>query len=114
MTESLGELLDEKLGVGGKPGVVEAIKVGGYALSIQASKAHYCFPRETLKSYKEYSSFELMLMKEDLSDFNIKKSPKIRKFPRYKELMERYDGYGVFGWVDKGILEDLIKYLEKT
>ena len=113
MKESLGTLLDKQKPVAVKPVVVEAIKVGGYALSVQASDFHYCFPRKILDSYEYYDSFEMKIMKEDLSDIKFKKSSKFRAFPRYKELIARYDGSGIFGWVDKDILEDLIKYLEK-
>ena len=109
----LGEELDKKKSVEFKSNVVEAIKVGGLALSIQASSGHYSFPREDMKSYKDYTSFELMLMKEDFSNFRFKKSSKFRKFPRYNELLESYDGMGIFGWVAADLLEDLIDYLEK-
>ena len=112
MELSLGELLD-KQNLTIKPHVVNAIKVGGFALSIQASSGHYCFPREDMNSYMDYTSFELMLMKEDFRDFNFKKSSKFKKFPRYDELLERYDGSAIFGWVAVDLLEDLIDFLEK-
>tara|TARA_R110001632_G_scaffold54921_4_gene134538 strand:- start:732 stop:1082 length:351 start_codon:yes stop_codon:yes gene_type:complete len=91
---------------------ISSLKIGKYSLSIQASKGHYCSPRKNLTDYNLYTSFEMLIMKEDGSDIQLKKSSIIRNYPQYSELIRHYDGGGIFGWVDKDLLEDFINYLE--
>ena len=112
----LGELLDvqrkkESSIITSFP--ISAIPAGNYMLSIQASKGHYCTPRQNLSSYTLYSSFEICLMKKDYSGLNPKQSSKIRSFPRYSELIRSYDSHGVFGWVADDLIMDLLNYLKK-
>lgn len=92
--------------------VIAPIKIGKYQLSIQASEGHYCSPRKNLTDYNLYNSFEMLIMKADGSDIQLKKSSIIRKYSKYYKLLSHYDGNGIFGWVDKDILEDFVNYLE--
>lgn len=112
---NLGEILDKQKVTASHSDfkVIEAIKIGTYRLSIQASGGHYCKPREIRDSYKDYDSFELMLTKEDETIGEIINDPMISNFPRYRELLDRYDGSNVFGWVKKDVMSDLIDYLTK-
>lgn len=93
---------------------ISSFKIGKYKLSIQASEGHYCSPRKNLTDYNLYNSFEMLIMKEDGSDIQLKKSSIIRNYPKYYKLLSHYDGEGIFGWVDKDILEDFVNYLESV
>jgi hypothetical protein len=95
--------------------VFNHIPVGRYSISVQCSAGHYCSPRESfpLTRLREYDSMEIMISKKGGEHLNIKRSSKFKKFPRYNELIERYDGMGVFGWVNVDLLEDLFDYLAK-
>ena len=92
--------------------VISSFKIGKYQLSIQASEGHYCSPRKNLTDYNLYNSFEMLIMKEDGSDIQLKKSSIIRNYPKYYKLLSYHDGEGIFGWVDKDLLEDFVNYLE--
>lgn len=94
---------------------LEAIKAGNYYLSVQGSNGHYCSPREALNP-DQYFSMELAIFNKNKDWFNISLSSIIRKFPRYKELMERADGKWsghtiVFGYVPVDLINDLYIYL---
>lgn len=91
---------------------ISSLKIGKYSLSIQASKNHYCSPRASFEDYNKYTSFEMLIMNRNGGDFQHKKSSIIRNYPQYSELIRHYDGGGIFGWVDKDLLEDFINYLE--
>ena len=91
---------------------ISSLKIGKYSLSIQASKGHYCSPRASFEDYNKYTSFEMLIMNRNGGDFQHKKSSIIRNYPQYSELIGHYDGGGIFGWVDKDLLEDFINYLE--
>tara|TARA_R110000772_G_scaffold7352_7_gene25189 strand:+ start:863 stop:1213 length:351 start_codon:yes stop_codon:yes gene_type:complete len=91
---------------------ISSFKIGKYKLSIQASKGHYCSPRKNLTDYNLYNSFEMLIMKEDGSDIQLRKSSIIRNYPKYYKLLSHHDGKGIFGWVDKDLLEDFVNYLE--
>jgi len=92
--------------------VITPLKIGKYQLSIQASEGHYCFPRKNLTDYSLYNSFEMLIIKENGDDIQLKKSSIIRNYPKYYKLLSHHDGNGIFGWVDKDILEDFVNYLE--
>ena len=94
--------------------VIAPLKIGKYKLSIQASKGHYCFPKKFINDYNMYSSFEMLITKEDGSDIQYKKSSIIRNYPKYYKLLSYQDGDSIFGWVDKDILEDFVNYLESV
>ena len=94
--------------------VIAPLKIGKYKLSIQASKGHYCFPRKFIDDYNMYSSFEMLIMKEDGSDIQLKKSSIIRNYPKYYKLLSYHDRESIFGWVDKDLLEDFVNYLESV
>lgn len=111
---TLSKRLDNQNIITVSPGmrIIEGLSVGNYRLSIQASKNHYCTPREIFSSYDFYESFEMMVLKKDGKSIQFKKSSKFRNFPRYRELLRFYDGNGIFGFVPKDIIEDLITYLK--
>jgi|TARA_R110001606_G_scaffold182494_1_gene329166 hypothetical protein len=94
--------------------VIPPFKIGKYKLSIQASEGHYCSPRKNLPDYSMYNSFEMLIIKENGDDIQFKKSSIIRNYPKYYKLLSHYDGEGIFGWVDKDILEDFVNYLESV
>ena len=94
--------------------IIAPLKIGKYKLSIQASKGHCCFPKDFFHNYNLYSSFEMLIMKEDGSNIQLKKSSIIRNYPKYYKLLSHHDGEGIFGWVDKDILEDFVNYLESV
>ena len=94
--------------------IIAPLKIGKYQLSIQASKGHYCSPRKNLTDYNLYNSFEMLIMKEDGSDIQLKKSSIIRNYPKYYKLLSYHDGESIFGWVDKDLLEDFVNYLESV
>lgn len=77
--------------------LIESVRFGEHWLSIQASITHYCLPRETL-TVDKYTHFEVMagIPEEDI--------PK-------KWLDEYDDGDGVFGYVPKEEIEELIDAL---
>ena len=94
--------------------IIAPLKIGKYKLSIQASEEHYCSPRKNLTDYNLYNSFEMLIMKEDGSNIQLKKSSIIRNYSKYYKLLSHHDGEGIFGWVDKDILEDFVNYLESV
>jgi len=88
------------------------LKAGDYEMSIQASFAHYCEPRETLEDLSQYTEMELALFK-DGEWVQPRGDEKIKVFPRYAELEERYEegNVAVAGWVPVDLLQDLYDYL---
>ncbi len=44
---------------------MERIKIGEYELSIQASKFHYCTPRETITDLYKYKEMEVAIFNKD-------------------------------------------------
>lgn len=66
----------------------KAIKLGPFSLSIQASKAHYCSPRET-RPVEEYKTWEIMVSKngEDWVP---------QKDPQFADLGENWNELGAF------------------
>lgn len=90
------------------------IKAGEYEMSIQASYAHYCEPRETLEDLTQYTEMELALFKNG-KWVQPRGDEKIKAFPRYAELEERYEegNVPVAGWVPVDLLQDLYEYLSK-
>lgn len=69
---------------------------GQYWLSVQASYGHYCTPRKTLKK-EQYTAFEVM------AEITLEDRP--TKWEEY------YDCYGVYGYVPREEIEDLIQIL---
>ena len=58
-------------GSGGKSfRMFEALEMGPFRLSIQASYAHYCSPRVTLENLKNYLSWEMMLYEKGKPEIN--------------------------------------------
>lgn len=92
--------------------VIAPLKIGKYKLSIQASGGHYCFPRALFEDYNNYTSFEMFIMKENGDNIQLRKSSIIRNYPKYYKLLSHQGGEGIFGWVDKNLLEDFVNYLE--
>jgi RNA-binding protein YlmH len=88
------------------------IKAGEYEMSIQASYAHYCEPRETLEDLTQYTEMELALFKNG-GWVQPREDEKIKQFPRYLELEERYEegDVAVAGYVPVDLLQDLYDYL---
>ena len=90
---------------------MQAIQVGKYKLSVQASKGHYCHPRETM-NINFYSSYEMAIITEQGNFLDIHKSSTIRKFPRYSELLGYYDG-SIFVYLPTDLLNDLYLFLNQ-
>ena len=94
----------------------ESIKTGRYEISIQASKYHYCLPRETT-SPEEYNSMEIAIFNKKGWLNYPNKSSILRRFNRFGELLDRADGINtgavVYGYVPVDLIEDLINYLKK-
>lgn len=70
----------------------------GLSVSVQASSAHYCYPREDLPSYSDYFEFEMGFPSEELPS----------EFTHYAEDRERLKET-VYGYVPKGLIEDLVR-----
>ena len=88
------------------------VKIADYELSIQASAAHYCSPRETLKTMSEYYSVEMAIFNKDGMMQQPNRSHIFKKFHRWNEMMEKFDGSGVFGWIDVELVDEFISFLE--
>ena len=67
-----------------------AVCEDGFCISIQASRAHYCIPRKTIKT-GEYSFVEL------------------GRLSKYQEKIEVYREGDIYPYVPIGIAEELIK-----
>lgn len=110
------EIIDAVNKIGYTPsGNRQAIVLGDYKLSIQASKFHYCTPRKNLRNAGDYSRMELGI----ISDFPIIKG--LSAFPKLKELKELCDGdlgldstFSVFGYVPVALLNDLYLYFKEN
>ena len=88
------------------------IEAGDYRMSIQASEYHYCEPRLTLEDLSNYEEMELALFKNG-EWVQPREDEKIKSFPRYAELEERYEkgNVAVAGYVPVDLLQDLYDYL---
>jgi hypothetical protein len=91
------------------------VEAGEHKLSIQASEYHYCEPRETLEDLSRYTAMEIAIFKggEWVQPRN---DEKIKQFPRYEELIDRYEEGGttsVGGWIPIDLIQDLYEYLSK-
>lgn len=83
--------------------VLEWIYVGSNIhLSIQASRMHYCHPRETV-DLDDYTHFELALIVNGKISCD---TGKIKEFPQYEKLME-YKDTSIFPYVPKELLSEL-------
>lgn len=110
------EIIDAVNNIGYAPsGNRQAIVVGDYKLSVQASKLHYCTPRKNLRNADDYSRMELAI----ISDFPIMKG--LSAFPKLKELKELCDGdfepdstFSLFGYVPVALLNDLYLHFKEN
>tara|TARA_R110000796_G_scaffold126793_10_gene241841 strand:+ start:322 stop:675 length:354 start_codon:yes stop_codon:yes gene_type:complete len=98
--------------------IIDAIEVGVYRLSIQASKLHYCSPRENL-DLNLYTSMELGLWKtkDNTESIILGEDKNLLAFPRFDELKKYIEttldtGFAVFGYVPVDLLNDLYLYLK--
>lgn len=80
-------------------------KTGRYALSIQASKQHYCTPRETLEDYFKYTSFEMALIDASESEFI-----SFTDIGYHDEDLEKEFEGQVYGYVDTDVLLRAYQY----
>lgn len=80
----------------------------GYFLSVQCSKFHYCYPRETL-DLECYEDFEIAIIDKT---GNFAYPPMLEDFNRNIELKERFEG-SVFPYVPKDLVEDLYNFMNK-
>jgi hypothetical protein len=95
----------------------KSLRAGDYILSIQASEAHYCTPREDGLNGTDYTHFELAIFDQDDNWVNPFFGDTLYNFDRYDELMEHCDGNSegstwVFGWLPYDLIDDLIYYLK--
>jgi hypothetical protein len=89
-----------------------ALEAGQYKISIQASKFHYCEPRETLGDLADYSEMEIAIFKNN-KWVQPRDDEYIQQFERFPELIEHYeDGdTAVGGWLPVDLIQDLYEYL---
>lgn len=73
------------------------------SLSIQASKFHYCTPRENLPLDK-YTHYEMAIIKDGFVTDNILGT--LGDIP-YREELEEYDCGGVFAYVPKELINKI-------
>lgn len=90
------------------------IELKEFNLSVQASKGHYCKPREYLEDINKYTSVEIAIFDKDGNWVKPRDNKKLMEFPRIVELLNYYESgdiaVGVF--VPIGIVEELIEYLK--
>lgn len=90
------------------------VKAGIYYLSIQASKYHYCNPRETMSNFSDYNTMELAIFNNRLQCLDVKKSKFFNEFERRDELLQYADDVDsdslVFGYVPVDLINDLYLY----
>ena len=86
------------------------LPVGGYELSIQASKHAYCIPKKTLENLFDYTAMEVAIFKDnkwtgvEIDSF----------FDEWKDkecFLEDYDGV-VAGYVPVEVIQSLYDYIE--
>lgn len=77
-----------------------------FSLSIQASFAHYCTPKTTLKDLKEYTSMEFALIRE--GEF-ISVSEVAPNFQQLSEIEKYHDT--VYAYVPVDLIEELYQFL---
>ena len=76
-------------------------------MSIQASYAHYCSPRKTLKDLSEYDSMEFALMDKEGNFVSVKDV--LPNFPKFKEIEEYHET--VYAYVPVNLIDELFEAL---
>lgn len=79
------------------------IRKGDVSLSIQASYAHYCTPRKTLRDLSEYTSMEFALIGESGEFIRVQEI--LPGFSKLEEIEEYWDT--VYGYVPVNLIEEL-------
>lgn len=77
-------------------------------ISIQASRGHYCTPRETLSNLEEYTHMEFALMNEKGDFVSVREA--CPHFSKLDEIETYFEG-SVYPYVPVGLINDLFNEL---
>ena len=78
---------------------LQALEIGKYRMSIQASALHYCTPRKTLENLFEYTHWEVGMLDE-------------ANLPEIQQLLRDYvDGDWVYAYVPTALVEKVRQLL---
>ena len=86
------------------------LPVGGYELSIQASKHAYCIPRGTLENLFDYTAMEVAIFKDDKWT-GVERDSFFDEWKDKECFLEDYDGM-VAGYVPVEVIQSLYEYIE--
>lgn len=103
----LRDTINEKTGCR----LLDALPIGKYMLSIQASKYHYSIPRETFDNLYDYEAFEIGLLNETYDLTDMTKIHSFKAWEDYAEFKEYYDGM-VAGYVPVKMVQSLMNYMK--
>ena len=90
------------------------IKLNKLDISVQASKYHYCTPREDFDDINEYAEVEIALFNKDGGWAQPRTEPLLADFNQLTELIEHYEtGDTAVGYyVPIELVNNLIEYLK--
>lgn len=88
--------------------IMERIKIGEYELSIQASKFHYCTPRETITDLYKYKEMEVAIFNKD-AWVDLEEDTFFSNWKHRNKFLQLYDGM-VAGYVSIDIIQSLYNY----
>jgi hypothetical protein len=103
------DLLNRKVG---EYGLFDALIVGDYKLSIQASRTHYCNPKETHVSAHAYSEFELALFDKDWNWLNPITDERFQGIASDLEDHWEKGDVAVGGYIGNDLVQKLYDYCE--
>lgn len=90
------------------------MKLNKLDISVQASKYHYCTPREDFDDINEYAEVEIALFNKDGDWVQPRTEPLLADFNQLAELIEHYEtgGTAVGAYVPIELVNNLIEYLK--
>ena len=97
-----------------KSGLFHPVRAGRLYLSIQASRDHYCLPKEDGLKPFQYSKFELAILNQQQRRMSPWSSTLVKSFPKFDKLCELADDIGgpvTFGWVPAELIQELYHHL---
>lgn len=87
------------------------VTCGNFKISIQASRNHYCSPRQWLDDITEYEKFEIAIFNENDEWVNIQNDNRFMEFDEIEGILDNYDGM-VGAYINKDLIQRFCDFVQ--